>query len=212
MNAHDNNAMIDDATRACFRSDVSFSLDEGQRPDAATTVYVAQLPAGSADPERLDTHHLPYLTIPEDRPPAVGGESRLALVAVEGRDRKMAEALSELLDPSIVSIGLMHVTWMPKTIVSPLEEGGMDNPEVGDLLVYQGAREALIDTASALRQAGFYVSTHLREDRDPARPLAATIRDQNPDLFILGLGRHGAGIGRRVLEEVRIPVLFVRAR
>ncbi|MEZ4522905.1 MAG: hypothetical protein R3A46_14895 [Thermomicrobiales bacterium] len=176
------------------------------------TVSVEYLQPGEVEPPHLENATLPYLAIPVDRDREHDSGGGLALVAVEGRDRKMAEALAETLDPLAVGIGLMHVTWLPRVISSPLESGGLNNPEPADLLAYEGAREALFDTAQELRQARFEVSTHLREDRDPAVPLAKAIREQHPNLFVLGLGRHGSGIGRRVLEEVRIPVLFVRAR
>ena len=212
MNSEAENSNVDDAIRRCFRPTVTFGAHPRERRTEDRTVRVCVLRPGETEPEDLDGESLPYLAMPADRPAGVTGESRLALVAVEGRDQRMAAALAPLLDPRVVTIGLMHVTWMPRTIASPLDEGGLNNPEPAELLIYQGAREALIDTAGELRAAGFEVSTHLREDRDPARPLAETIQRQQPDLFVLGLGRHGAGIGRKVLETARIPVLFVRAR
>lgn len=212
MNVEDHTPTIDEKLRTSFRAKVRFaSIDSGDHGDTPV-IAVVPLPPGSTEPEHLNGDHLPYLCIPEDRPQSVAGEGGLILVAVEGRDRRMAAAVSELFDPQSVVIGLMHVTWMPRTIDSPLGEGGLNNPEPGELLLYRGAREALVDTASELRAAGFDVSTHLREDKDPAQPLAGTILEQQPDLFVIGLGRHGAGIARRVLDAARVPVLFVRAR
>ncbi len=210
MNTNNDGALVDKTIQANFRPGMSFRPTTGSRDSEKLVVYVAHLPAGSSDPPVLDAHHLPYLAIPEDRPETVGG-GQLALVAIEGNDRHMARAISLLIEPQVV-IGLMHVTWLPKTIDSPLGVGGLNNPDANELLIYRGAREALIDSANALRDSGYEVSTHLREGRDPAQILADTIRRQQPDLFILGLGRHGAGIGRRVLEEARVPVLFVNAR
>jgi nucleotide-binding universal stress UspA family protein len=210
MNTNNEDALVDESIQASFRPEVSFRRASGSSEPEKLVIHVATLPAGSSDPPHLDAHHLPYLVIPEDRPEAVGG-GQLALVAVEGRDHHMARAIASLLEPQ-VNVGLMHVTWLPITIDSPLGEGGLNDPNANELLIYRGAREALIDSANALRESGFEVSTHLREGRDPAQILADTIRRQQPDLFILGLGRHGAGIGRRVLEEARVPVLFVNAR
>ena len=212
MNVPTDHPTLDDAIQRCFRSPVSFVPHPEGVASSAATVRFATLPADETEPPGLENDELPYLALPDDTMAGPGEGGCLALVAVEGRDRLMADAVAPLLDPNTVSIGLMHVTWMPRTIASPLPEGGLDNPEPGELLVYQGAREALVDTAGGLRAAGFDVSTHLREDRDPSRPLAETIARQGPDLFVLGLGRHGAGIGRRVLEATRIPMLYVRAR
>ncbi len=203
---------IDPAVRTCFRQDVTVGAVETGAFADAVRVSVFPLAAGSTEPDNLDNDNLPYLCLPADRPVPVDGEGGLVLVAVEGKDRLMAESIAELLDPRSVVIGLMHVTWMPRTVDSPLGSGGLNNPDTGELLLYHGAREALVVTAHALREAGFDVSTHLREDRDPAVPLTETILQQQPDLVVLGLGRHGAGIARRVLAEARVPMLFVKAR
>jgi len=212
MTNRDSHNDVEDAVRECFLSQVSFRPLSGPDSDRPLTVTYTSIRPSSGSLDDLNNDTLPYLALPEQESDTPGGSGRLALVAVEGRDGRMAEAITALLDPAVVGIGLMHVTWLPPTITSPLEKRGLDNPEPADLLAYQGAREALVDTSTALRRAGFEVSTHLREDRDPAGPLAEAIQQQRPDLFVLGLGRHGAGIGRRVLEEASIPVLYVRAR
>src|SRR5690606_13337342 len=102
---------------------------------------------------------------------ALNGRGQV-VIAVEGADRRMAEEVAKLLSPSTTHIALVHVTWLPGIVTSPLDEGGIDNPHPQDLLAYRGAREALVDTANELRAFGFDVSTHLREDRDPAGPIA----------------------------------------
>lgn len=214
MNAKHHDLQVDEAIRECFLPGVSLIPAGESKHDQDRVLSVAHLAPSSTEMRHLHSSTLPYLALPAEHVPARDGQGRLALVAVEGRDHLMAGALTDLLDPAVVGIGLMHVTWLPPMTSSPLESSGLDNPDPADLLAFQGAREALVDTARALRSAGFDVSTHLREDRDPAGPLAATIRRQQPDLFVLGLGSHGAGIGRRVLEAegVSVPVLYVRAR
>lgn len=196
--------------RACFLPAIGFTHD----PDAAgEAVYVARVERGADEPPGLSSDRLPFLALPDDLATAApaDGAARV-LVAVEGRDVLMADALAALLNPETVRLALVHVTWVPGIAKSPLDVGGIDDPQPSDLLAYQGAREALIGTATELRSSGFTTSTHLRESRDPAQAIADLIDDQQPVLFALGLGRHGAGIGRRVMERVRVATLFVRAR
>lgn len=212
MTKHDSHNDVEPAVRECFLPQVSFQMFGGKPAGQPLTISYNRIRPPSGALEHLHNDTLPYLALPDLEATATIGTGRLALVAVEGRDHRMADAIAALLDPAVVGIGLMHVTWLPPTVTSPLEERGIDNPEPADLLAYQGAREALVDTSAALRRTGYEVSTHLREDRDPAGPLARAIRQQRPDLFVLGLGRHGAGIGRRVLDEVLVSVLYVRAR
>lgn len=197
--------------RACFLPEIAFTVDldaEGE-----SVVRVARVERAEDEPPGLSGDRLPFLALPENPSAAepVDGAARV-IVAVEGRDVEMADALARLLDPSSVQLALVHVTWVPGIAQSPLESGGIDNPQPSDLLAYQGAREALIGTATELRSFGFRTSTHLRESRDPAQAIADLIEQQQPALFALGLGRHGAGIGRRVMERVRVATLFVRAR
>jgi hypothetical protein len=195
----------------CFRAGVRFAaLGDAVRPVGA--VNVVSIPAHEHEPEGLSAEVLPLLAVPEGDVARNGEDLCKVLVAVEGRDVRMADAISALLDPVRAGIALIHVTWIPGIAGAPIGESGLDNPSPTDLLAFEGAREALIGTAEDLTAAGFNVSTHLREDRDPAVALAGFIERHNPDLFVLGLGRHGAGIGRRLLERVRLPLLYVRAR
>jgi hypothetical protein len=133
-------------------------------------------------------------------------------VAAEGADRNIAAEVAALLDPGVVGIDIVHVTWLPGIVMSPLGPEGLDNPQPPDLLLYRGAHEALIDTAQALRDAGFSVHAHLRENRHPSAALLKEIEQLAPAMAVLGLGKHGAGIGRDILRETRIPVLYVAAR
>ena len=197
---------------SCFLSQVEFHLADTVDAQGPPAVTVERIAAGSGGPDALRERTLPFLAIPDEQDARPAGSGCLAVVAVEGRDREMARAVAALLDPSVTGIALVHVTWVPPTIESPFGGDGIDNPDVADLLAYEGAREALVETARVLRAAGFEVSTHLREDRDPANVLARLVDEQRPDLFVLGLGRHGAGIGKRVLDEVSVPVLYVKAR
>ena len=207
------NQIVGAGLRKCFLPDVQFRLDDGDHTKSGgKTITVANVPPSTDEPPGLKGDALPMLAIPEDSPRTTEEGDCLALVAVEGRDRQMARAITRVLNPSTTRIALLHVTWLPRTITSPLEPEGLDNPEPADLLLFYGARQALINTGNELLIAGFSVSTHLREDRDPARPLVEMIRSQRPNLLILGLGRHGAGIGRHILEVERIPELFVKAR
>jgi hypothetical protein len=196
---------------ACFRAGVAFA-PPGETLDRGGVIRMIGLSAHEYEPQGLSDKSLPLLVVPEDSERTGDGNACRVIVAVEGRDTHMAGALAALLDPAKVGIALVHVTWIPGIAGAPMGEGGLDNPAASDLLAYEGAREALIGTADALEEAGFSVSTHLREDRDPAGPLAELIEYYRPDLFVLGLGRHGPGIGRRLLERVRVPVLYVQAR
>lgn len=196
--------------RPCFLPGVA--LVPFGEPVQPGDVRFVVLPVGEHEPQGLDDDVLPLLVLPEDgeRPP--DRDVSRVFVAVEGSDTKMVGTITGLLDPGNVGIALVHVTWIPGIAGASIGEGGLDNPSASDLLAYEGAREALVGTADALSAAGFTVSTHLREDRDPAGPLADLVERHDADLFVLGLGRHGAGIGRRLLERVRVPVLYVRAR
>ena len=206
------NQIVTVGLRRCFRPEIQFRHHDGTQKKDASVVTVVDLPPSVDEPPGLKRDALPVLAIPEDWPEPPEESDCLALVAVEGRDREMARAIIGLLDPSTTQIALVHVTWLPRTIRSPLEPEGLDDPEPADLLLFYGAREALINTGNELLLAGFSVSSHLREDRDPAKPLVEMIGRRRPKMLILGLGRHGAGIGRHVLEDARVPELFVKAR
>lgn len=175
-------------------------------------VLVTRLPAQGADAFVVTGDHVPLLAIPAGWNLALPAEGVLTVVAAEGADRRLAKAVAVLLDPTATGLAIVHATWLPGTIASPLPQGGLDNPDPSELLLYRGAVEALVDTATELRAAGFSVSTHLREARDPAEALAGVIAEAQPALVVLGLGRHGAGIGSRLLHDVPVPILYVAAR
>jgi hypothetical protein len=160
----------------------------------------------------VTSDQVPLLAIPADWSLALPAEGVLTVVAAEGADRRLAQAVTAVLDPTATGLALLHATWLPGTVNSPLPPGGLDNPEPSELLLYRGAVEALIDTATDLRMAGFNVSTHLREARDPAEALAGVIIEAQPALLVLGLGKHGAGIGSRLRHDTPVPILYVRAR
>lgn len=194
-----------------FSESVRF-VEPNQDPvaDGSTAITVERLPAEGNEPRHLRNDRLPFILLPEDR--ATARDPRLVLVALEGADRQMADTLGRLLSPDAVSLALIHVTWLSGIVTSPLDEAGLDDPAPSDLLLYRGAREALVTTADELRDLGFDVHTYLRENRDPAVPIAEFSKEVGPALIALGLGRHGAGIGERLLKSIRLPVLFVRAR
>lgn len=212
MNEQADNHIATASLQQCFLPDVRKRFAERAPRSEGAVLSVVPIPASATEPENLGNNNLPLLAIPAGSSAAPSETGCLALVAVEGRDRQMASALTALLDPDNTRIALIHATWLPRTIRSPLEAGGMDNPDPADLLVFSGAREALVNTANDLRRSGFDVSSHLREDRNPAKPIIAMIQSLGPKLLVLGLGRHGAGIGRRILARERIPMLFVKAR
>jgi hypothetical protein len=198
--------------RNCFLPGVRF-VDAGTPGEVAgVAVRVGAVDQGSDEPGGLSGDVLPFLALPTELSLAQPIARARVVVAVEGRDELMADVLAALLDPERVTLSLVHVTWVPGIAGSPLDRGGLDNPQASDLLAYQGAREALIGTTTELHRYRFEVSTHLRESRDPAQAIAVLIEDDRPMMFALGLGRHGAGIGRRVMERIRVPTLFVRAR
>ncbi len=204
---------IPEHLRACFRPGIAFLASDGSKSDGAYGVRVSFLAPSDDEPSGVTSDALPVLVLPEgDQTRGVPDGGNQILVAVEGRDTEMAAALASILLPSEVSIGLVHVTWVPGIAGSPIGDDGVDNPHASELLAFQGAREALVETADDLRSRGFSVSTHLRESKDPSAPIVEMIGRHHPAMFALGLGRHGAGIGRRVLERVRVPVLFVQAR
>ena len=180
--------------------------------DAGSGVLVERLPPGATEPPLLKRDALPWLAIPDGWSLALPAEGVLTLVAAEGADRLLADAVAALLAPQATGLAIVHATWLPGTVASPLDAGGLDNPEPSELLLFRGAVEALVGTADALRQAGFDVSTHLREARDPADALRAVISEACPVLVVLGLGKHGAGIGQRLAREVQVPMLYVAAR
>jgi hypothetical protein len=48
--------------------------------------------------------------------------------------------------------------------------------------------------------------------RRPADAIVQLAAEQRPVLVVLGLGRHGAGIGETVMRDAELPVLFVASR
>lgn len=197
---------------ALFRPAVRFTERRARDQAAATDVLVERLAAGETEPQGLTRDALPLLAIPSGWSLELPAEGVLTLVAAEGADHLLADSVTQLLVPEVTGLAILHATWLPGTVASPLEAGGLDNPEPSELLLYRGAVEALVETAAALRRAGFTVSTHLREARDPAEALRAVIAEADPALVVLGLGKHGAGIGQRLLREVSVPILYVAAR
>jgi hypothetical protein len=197
----------------CFRPGTAFVDASSAIGEPIEGVRVAFLEDSENEPPDLSPETLPLLVLPAGMSvPQVAPDGQRVLVAVEGRDEKIAAALARVLDPERAMLALLHVTWIPGIAGSPLDRAGLDDPHPSDLLAYDGAREALVGTPGDLRRLGFSVTTHLRESRDPAVSIAEFIAQHDVAMFVLGLGRHGAGIGRHVLERVRIPTLFVRAR
>jgi hypothetical protein len=203
--------VLDEQPNSRSALDRRLALD-ALRPDALARLAVISVADSDDEIRGLSSDALPALAVPHDQAIDQSPAPHRILVAAEGADRKLADAIAAVLDPGRVALAVVHVTWVPGIASSPLPEGGIDQPEQIDLLLYRGASEALIDTADALRRAGFAVSTHLREHHQPAVALLQEIERERPALVLLGLGRHGAGIGRDLLREARIPVLYVDAR
>lgn len=172
---------------------------------------IEHLAPGEVEPREITKERLPLVVVPAGWSEADDGTSTV-IVAIEGADRRMAAQVRSLLDPTTATLALVHVTWVPGTVASPLPADGLDNPQPIDLLLYRGATEALVDAAEELRAAGFTVTTHLREARHPAEAIDAVVSRMSPVLLVLGLGRHGAGIGRDILRRARVPILYVDAR
>lgn len=177
-----------------------------------TSVLVESVASKSQMPSLLESSNLPVLTIPDYGTIQQSNLGNLALVAVEGRDRRIADSVTQLLNPERIGLALVHVTWLTGIVTSPLGEDGLDNPDPYDLLLYQGAHEALVSTAERLESVGFSVSTHLRNHREPAVALHRVILQAEPALAIMGLGKHGAGIGHQLQQLVPVPVLYVSSR
>lgn len=197
---------------ALFRSRVRLVERRDEETGASPGVLVQRLSTFELEAAALTSALLPLLVIPAEWNLALPEEGVLTLVAAEGADKRLAVAVCALLDPVATGLAIVHATWLPGTVASPLPVEGLDNPEPSELLLYRGAVEALVETASTLREFGFSVSTHLREARDPAEALAGVIDEARPALVVLGLGKHGAGIGSRLLQEARVPILYVAAR
>lgn len=206
--AHEQGSTSIDPDQAICATSISHAF----QPSAWERLTIVPLPAGATDVVGISHAQLPLLVCPQDMPGVDSGIPIRVLVAAEGADRKITAMLSSLLSPATVTLAIIHVTWVPGIASSPLPEQGLDNPQPIDLLIYRGANDALVDTAAALRDARFTVTTHLREARQPAGPILTEISRTAPDMFVLGLGRHGEGIGRDVLREIRLPILYVNAR
>lgn len=155
---------------------------------------------------------LPYLVLPRVAMRESTGSVARVVIAAEGRDAGIARAVIALLDPEAVAIELVHVTWLPGIALSRIDDQGIDNPSNQDLLMFEGAREALLERAGELRASGFQVTSHLRMNRSPADAIIMYLRERPAQLLVLGLGRHGAGIGRDAMHSWPLPLLFVNAR
>lgn len=175
--------------------------------DATVVKVLRQKRSTPIDPARQ-----PLLLVPNQAAMPFVSADPLVLVAVERTDVRMAAALTELLNPDRARLAVAHVTWLPGTASSPTGGAGLDDPLPSELLAYDGARVALLDTAGALRAAGFRVSTHLREDRDREEALAALVAQWRPTLLVLGRGKHGLGPGRHIVEADGIPALLADSR
>jgi hypothetical protein len=176
-------------------------------------VVVEALPAGDVEPASLRESSAAVLVVPDE---AHDSEERLdlatVLVGVERHDAQMARKLTELLNPARTRLELLHVAWVPGIVPSPTARAGLDDPQPADLVAYDGAKEALIDCAAQLRDGGFNVTTHLRENRETIDALTAAALRFKPAVVVLGRGRHGIGLGRTLLRAQRLPVLYVAAR
>jgi nucleotide-binding universal stress UspA family protein len=200
------------AIRSLFHPDSVVSVDASPA-SANRAVSVELLSGNDAEPRELRPADLPHLVLPFGHEESAGlAPVAPVIVASEGADARMGVEVRRLLNPERVEIHVIHVTWLTGIVTSPLPAAGLDNPRASDLLLYRGAREALVDTADQLRLARFRVVTHLRENRSPAQEVAELARELRPALVVLGLGRHGAGIGAELLRDAGLPVLFVRAR
>jgi hypothetical protein len=69
-----------------------------------------------------------------------------------------------------------------------------------------------VETAAALRDVGFSVQTHLRGDRQPVAGISSFVSEYPAQLVVLGLGRHGLGIGRGLWRRHALPILYLDAR
>ena len=194
-----------------FAPAVSFVFGAADRPNEMT-IGVATWILGDSPNFNPQAEELPQLVLPPVGSTEYASSPARVVVAAEGRDARIAHSIIRLLNPENVTIELVHVTWLPGIAASPIDASGIDNPGHQDLLMYDGAREALIERASELREAGFRVTTHLRLARHPADAIVAHLQDRPVQLFVLGLGRHGAGIGRDVMRANPLPLLFVNAR
>jgi hypothetical protein len=196
--------------RERLRADVALTAFAVDASSAARAVRVARLGPG-AEPPALRRELLPMLLLPLE-PVHQPAASAPVVVALEGKDSGMPARLSELFDPRAVKFSLLHVTWLPGIVAAPIDEHGLDDPAPTDLLLYDGALNALVDMPAELRAAGYDVTTHLRMSRQPSEGIAAFVIQREAACVVLGLGRHGAGIGRNVIRQPRIPVLYVDAR
>lgn len=179
--------------------------------DGEGWVLVEALRASEAAPERLTDGDFALLVVPESGAVAPSAAAVRALVGVETRDVRMAQVVAQLLHPAHVAIELAHIARLSSITTSPTGGEGLDNPRPLDLLMYEGARDALITIGDDLRAVGFSVNTRLREGRDAGAALEALADALAPALIVLGRGRHGSGPGRRLLER-GLPVLYAPAR
>jgi hypothetical protein len=176
-------------------------------------VVVEALPPGESEPASLRDGDTAVLVVPDRATiPANLPSPATVLVAVERHDGQMARRLIELLNPAGTNLELLHVAWLPGIVPSPTAGAGLDNPQPTDLMAYDGAKEALLDCAAQLRAGGFNVATHLRENRATLEALTVATQRYTPALVVLGRGRHGVGLGRSLLREQQLPVLYVAAR
>jgi hypothetical protein len=196
-----------------FRDDVVLAFDSLATSTSPTGTTVRVRSASEAELDSVvQRRDLPLLVVPE-RP--AGGSVQLpvpVVVAVEGRDTAMAREVARVLDPSRSAILLLHATWVPPTAGVAVPPQGIDDPTTVDLLAFEGARDALVGTGTALREAGFDVRAHLRGGRHPATALSTLLAERPASLVVLGLGRHGLGIGRDLWRRHALPILYLDAR
>jgi hypothetical protein len=178
---------------------------------ALTGAHVTVVQGPRESPPAVTSAEVPLLAIPLPyvAPP---GLPLAVVVAAEGHDHFLAAQIQRLLNPAATRVDLIHVTWLPHIISTADASRDIDNPEATELLAFEGAPEALVTTADALQAAGFQVSAHLRHDRQPVEALKRYVASKPPALIVVGLHRHGEGIGRVLMRATGRPVLFVEAR
>jgi hypothetical protein len=175
-------------------------------------VRVEVLRAGEPEPASLSAGDFTLLVVPEGDAASDLPQLDTVVVGVDRADTRLAQVLTQLLNPGRATLELVHNAWLPPLVSSPTDGRGLDDPAPADIVAYDGAKAALLDTADDLRDAGFKVGTHLREERDAAAAVGQLVARYDPALVVLGRGKHGSGPGAAVLREPGVPVLYVPAR